>query len=236
MFQGVTNPGCSRFGMTESFVPFQPNVNPDGSLNPNAWLDKSIFFGATMPDPGGLPLGSLLYETFSKFFNVAGDSFQVTVHTKSGSGTAWAQQMTRYLASVGKTPADLYYAQVWDPSGALGLDAGVFQATGVSAASLRKAIINSSRPDSPGLQVSDASLSGKHVTVVVNGASGTTLYLYDHRDDVFYTGGSARAWRRNSLVSCPERSRPVRRFSAHPPRDDHRSGPARAAACRPRVR
>jgi hypothetical protein len=117
MFQGVTNPGCSRFGMTESFVPFQPNVNPDGSLNPNAGLDKSIFFGATMPDPGGLPLGSLLYETFSKFFNVAGDSFQVTVHTKSGSGTAWAQQMTRYLASVGKTPADLYYAQVWDPSG-----------------------------------------------------------------------------------------------------------------------
>jgi hypothetical protein len=105
-------------------------------------------------------------------------------------GTAWAQQMTRYLASVGKTPADLYYAQVWDPSGALGLDAGVFQAAGISAASLRKAIIRSSRTDSPDLSVSDASLSGKHVTVVVNQASGTTLYLYDHRDDVFYTGGS----------------------------------------------
>jgi hypothetical protein len=104
--------------------------------------------------------------------------------------TAWAQQMTRYLARVGKTPADLNYAQVWDPSGSLGLDAGVFQASGVSAASLRKAIINSSRPDSPGLSVSDASLSGKHVTVVVNQDSGTTLYLYDHHDDVFYTGGS----------------------------------------------
>ena len=105
-------------------------------------------------------------------------------------GTAWAQQMTRYLASVGKTPADLYYAQVWDPSGAIGLDAGVFQATAIGAAWLRKAIINSSRPDSPDLSVSDASLSGKHVTVLVNGASGTTLYLYDHRDDVFYAGGS----------------------------------------------
>ena len=81
-------------------------------------------------------------------------------------------------------------AQVWDPSGAIGLDAGVFQASGISAASLRKAIISSSRPDSPDLSVSDASLSGKHVTVVVNQASGTTLYLYDHRDDVFYTGGS----------------------------------------------
>jgi hypothetical protein len=105
-------------------------------------------------------------------------------------GTAWAQQMTSYLASVGKTPADLNYAQVWDPSGSLGLDAGVFQASGVSAASLRRAIINSSRPDSPGLSVSDASLSGKHVTVVVNQGSGSTLYLYDHRGDVFYTGGS----------------------------------------------
>ena len=105
-------------------------------------------------------------------------------------GTAWAQQMTKYLASMGKTPADLYYAQAWDPSGALGLDAGVFQAPGISATSLRKAIINSSRPDSPGLSVSDTSLSGKQVTVVVNQDSGTTLYLYDHRDDVFYTGGS----------------------------------------------
>lgn len=87
MFKTAANPGCSRFGMTESFVPFQPNVNPDGSVNPQAGLDKSIFFGATMPDPGGMPAGSLLYETFSRFFNVAGDSFQVTVHTKSGSGT-----------------------------------------------------------------------------------------------------------------------------------------------------
>jgi LmbE family N-acetylglucosaminyl deacetylase len=87
MFKGTANPGCSRFGMTESFVPFQPNVSPDGTPNASAGLDKSIFFGATMPDPGGLPVGSLLYLTFSRFFNVAGDSFQVTVHARSGSGT-----------------------------------------------------------------------------------------------------------------------------------------------------
>ncbi|MGH3406980.1 MAG: NEW3 domain-containing protein, partial [Streptosporangiaceae bacterium] len=87
MYKNAASPGCSRFGMTESFVPFQPNVNPDGSVNAQAGLDKSIFFGATMPDPGGLPTGSLFYLTFNHFFNVAGDSFQVTVHTKSGSGT-----------------------------------------------------------------------------------------------------------------------------------------------------
>lgn len=87
MFKTVAKPGCSRFGMTESFVPFQPNVNPDGTSNAKAGLDKAIFFGATMQDPGGMPAGSLLYETVSRFFNVAGDSFQVTVHAKSGSGT-----------------------------------------------------------------------------------------------------------------------------------------------------
>jgi len=87
MFKTVANPGCSRFGMTESFVPFQPNVNSDGTANPNAGLDKSIFYGASMQDPGGLPKGTLEYLTFSRFFNVAGDPFQVTVHAKSGSGT-----------------------------------------------------------------------------------------------------------------------------------------------------
>ncbi len=87
MFQGTASPGCSRFGMTESFVPFQPNVDASGAPNPKAGLDKSIFYGATMPDPGGLPQGSLLYLTFSRFFNVAGDPFQVTVHARSGAGT-----------------------------------------------------------------------------------------------------------------------------------------------------
>ena len=87
MFQGVADPACSRFGMTESFVPFQPNVDASGAANPAAGLDKSIFFGASMPDPGGLPQNTLLYLTFSRFFNVAGDPFQVTVHAKSGAGT-----------------------------------------------------------------------------------------------------------------------------------------------------
>src|SRR3954463_8413681 len=39
MFMGTANPGCSRFGMTDNFVPFQPNTNPDGSVNPLAGKD-----------------------------------------------------------------------------------------------------------------------------------------------------------------------------------------------------
>ncbi len=80
MFKGTSVPACPRFGMTESFVPFQPNSNP------SAGLDDAILFGATKPDPGGLPLGTLEYLTFSRFYNVAGEPFQATVHLQAPHG------------------------------------------------------------------------------------------------------------------------------------------------------
>ena len=80
MFQGSANPGCSRFGQTMAFVPFQPNTNPDGTANPLAGKDNAILYGATVQDPGGLPLGTLEYLTFSSFFNVAGQPFTATLH------------------------------------------------------------------------------------------------------------------------------------------------------------
>ena len=42
---------------------------------------------ATKQDPGGLPLGTLEYLTFSRFYNAPGGTFQATLHLKSGSGT-----------------------------------------------------------------------------------------------------------------------------------------------------
>ncbi|WP_051325016.1 PIG-L family deacetylase [Candidatus Solirubrobacter pratensis] len=74
-------PACSRFGMTDSFVPFQPNGSPD------AGKDDAILDGAVKPDPGGLPLGTLEYLTFSRFYNAPGAPFIATLHVKSGSGT-----------------------------------------------------------------------------------------------------------------------------------------------------
>ncbi|GAB2631421.1 PIG-L family deacetylase [Kribbella swartbergensis] len=80
MFKGTSAPACPRFAMTQSFVPFQPNSSPQ------AGLDEAILFGATKPDPGGLPLGTLQYLTFSRFYNVAGEPFQATVHLKAPDG------------------------------------------------------------------------------------------------------------------------------------------------------
>jgi LmbE family N-acetylglucosaminyl deacetylase len=87
MNKNTLNPGCSRFGMTGAFVPFQPNVNPDGSTNAAAGKDDAILYGAAVRDPGGLPLGTTERLTFSRFFNAPGDAFQATVRVKSGAGT-----------------------------------------------------------------------------------------------------------------------------------------------------
>ena len=47
--------------MTNNFVPFQPNVNADGTANTVAGKDDAVLYGAVKPDPGGLPLGTLEY-------------------------------------------------------------------------------------------------------------------------------------------------------------------------------
>jgi LmbE family N-acetylglucosaminyl deacetylase len=84
MSKATAAPNCRRFGMTQAFVPFQPNTNPDGTGNPAAGRDNAILFGATIADPGGLPVGTTEYITFSRFYNVPGEAFQATVHVRSG--------------------------------------------------------------------------------------------------------------------------------------------------------
>ena len=99
MYKGTAAPNCRRFGMTQSFVPFQPNTNPDGTIRAAAGRDEAILYGAVKQDPGGLPLGTLEYITFSSFYNTAGTSFQATVHAKSGSGTLPAGQVSLAVPS-----------------------------------------------------------------------------------------------------------------------------------------
>ncbi|RKQ90699.1 alpha-galactosidase-like protein [Solirubrobacter pauli] len=86
MFNTLQAPGCSRFGMTDSYVPFEPNVSPDGSANPLAGKDDAILYGATKAAPNGLPLGTLEYLSFSRFFNTPGTPFQATLNLKAGGG------------------------------------------------------------------------------------------------------------------------------------------------------
>src|SRR3954452_9927527 len=86
MSMATAAPACSRFGMTNNFVPFQPNVNPDGTANANAGKDDAILYGATVADKGGLPLGTLEYLTFNRFYNAPGTPFTATLHVKAPAG------------------------------------------------------------------------------------------------------------------------------------------------------
>jgi LmbE family N-acetylglucosaminyl deacetylase len=74
-------PNCRRFGMTWSAVPFQPNTNP------LAGKDDAILYGATVQDPGGLPVGTLESLTFSRFFNVGGVALPTNSPLEAGSCT-----------------------------------------------------------------------------------------------------------------------------------------------------
>ena len=87
MFMGDQPPGCSRFGQTDAFVPFQPNLNADGTANPLAGKDDAALYGAVKRDPGGLPRGTLEHIELSDFFLAPGKPFEATVHVRSGQGT-----------------------------------------------------------------------------------------------------------------------------------------------------
>lgn len=101
---------------------------------------------------------------------------------------AWSKEMTAFLAGVGKTRSDLRFAQVWDPRGELDLDAGIFHVPGIAAPSVRQALVDSSRPNAPGLTAATLAVADKSVTAVVYPDGGPSLYLYEHDDVVFYVG------------------------------------------------
>lgn len=115
---------------------------------------------------------------------------------------AFSRHMARFLASVGKRPTDLRFANARSPSDTLDLETGVFQVRGVGASALRRAIISSTRPDAPGLTTSTATLSGKPVTMLVY-PGGSILYLYNHGDLVFYVGTQDDALAARVLAMFP---------------------------------
>jgi hypothetical protein len=115
---------------------------------------------------------------------------------------AFSREMTRFLAGEGRKPADLRFANALDASQTLDVETGVFQASGVDARALKRAIVASSRPSAPGLTTSTAMLGGKRVTTL-GYASGSTLYLYEQGDRVFYVGTRSEELASSVLAMLP---------------------------------
>ena len=72
MYMGTQPPGCSRFGQTDAFVPFQPNTNPDGTANPLAGKDDAILYGAVDAGSGRAAARHARVPDVLRFYNVAG--------------------------------------------------------------------------------------------------------------------------------------------------------------------
>jgi hypothetical protein len=113
---------------------------------------------------------------------------------------AFSKVLRQILARDGKQPADLLFANAQDSTGALQFEVGAFRVRGLAASALSKAIVDSSRPGAPGLEVSSLSLDGRRVTKVVY-PSGSTLYLYPRDDVVYYVGTQNDALARRVLGS-----------------------------------
>ncbi|MBC7591531.1 MAG: PIG-L family deacetylase [Salinibacterium sp.] len=78
MQKTLWDPTCQRYGVSQSLVPMQPN-GADAGAN-----DEALLYGATVADPGGMPLGSLFYLESEEYFEAAGEPFTVTVNLRSG--------------------------------------------------------------------------------------------------------------------------------------------------------
>jgi len=117
-------------------------------------------------------------------------------------GNAFGDEMSKFLATVGKEPGDLRFANAVDTSEAAKLELGVWEVPGVAPADLREAIVTASRPNAPGLEVSPGTLGGKQVTKVVY-PGGSTLYLVDGAGVVFYVGSTDEALAAKALALLP---------------------------------
>ena len=80
MYQGLATPTCQRYGVSFSTVPMQPNGAPAAAD------DEAVLYGAVLPDPGGMPLGSRFAVAAEDYFEAAGEPFEVRVSMRSGQG------------------------------------------------------------------------------------------------------------------------------------------------------
>ena len=111
--------------------------------------------------------------------------------TQSWTGTTllsddgWSNAFTTFLQSVGKTPADLLIAQGYDQTGNIDLTVAAFKISGVSAADVRKTLVNAWKADYPELATTSETVGGKKVTKGVFQDTGIDSYWYEHEDLVY---------------------------------------------------
>jgi hypothetical protein len=101
------------------------------------------------------------------------------------SDDGWSDAFTKFLQGAGKTPADLLIAQGYDQTGNIDLTVAAFKISGVSAADVRKTLVNAWKADYPELATTSETVGGKKVTKGVFQDTGIDSYWYEHEDLVY---------------------------------------------------
>ena len=83
-----SRPAARASGMTDAFVPFQPNLNADGTANPRPAATTRSSTAPSGATRAGCRSARSSTSTLSDFFNAPGAPFQATVHVRSGRGHA----------------------------------------------------------------------------------------------------------------------------------------------------
>lgn len=115
----------------------------------------------------------------------------------------WSRRMTAFLAGAGLSPADLRFAQAWDPSQKLAFELEVFRVPGVDPPRLAAAVVDAIRAGSPGIDVRTSTLAGRPVTTVAYPDDPSIVYLYEHGDAVFLVASADRSLATALVGSLP---------------------------------
>jgi hypothetical protein len=101
------------------------------------------------------------------------------------SDDGWSNAFSTFLASAGKTPTDLLYAEAYDPVGATDLTVYAYQITGVSAADVDKTVLKAWKANETSFTTKTATVGGKKVTQGTISSMSLDGYWYEHGDVVF---------------------------------------------------
>jgi hypothetical protein len=110
---------------------------------------------------------------------------QSVVGTGLLTDDAWSTSVTTFLTGIGKTAADLQFAQAYDPAQSIDGSFEVYRVPGVDGTKLRDALINAWKGDFPDLKLTDVTIAGKKMQRGEFDADTPASYLYVRGDEVF---------------------------------------------------
>ena len=154
-------------------------ASPAASDDPNAVDEESAPPVADTHDAPDLELA------LTTQVNGVDLQLQSVVGTGLLTDDEWSTAVTKFLTAIGKTPADLQFAQAYDAAQSIDGSFEVYRVPGVDGTKLRDALIDAWKGDFPDLKLTDVTIAGKKMLRGEFDADTPASYLYVRGDEVF---------------------------------------------------